>query len=69
MRNIASYQEGYTDGYDSGMKNEKRVILTMLTDFYNDNYGAGAEDQFLRGYNLALDHLIEIVNDLKAMED
>lgn len=69
MSNIASYQEGYTDGYDRGIKNEKKAILIMLTEFYNDNYEPGAEDQFLKGYNLALDHLLELVNDVKAMED
>lgn len=69
MSNIASYQEGYTDGYDRGSKNEKRVILTIFKEFYNDNYENGAEDQFLRGYNLALDHMLEHIKDIEDMED
>ncbi len=69
MGNTASYQEGYTDGYDRGIKAEKKAILIMLTEFYNDNYETEAEDRFCKGYNLALDHLIELVNDIKDMED
>lgn len=69
MGNIAAYQEGYTDGFDRGMKNKKNVIIRMLKEFYNDNYETDIEDPFIRGYNLALDHLIELVNDIEAMED
>ena len=69
MNNIASYQEGYADGYDHGKNNEKRVILTIFKEFYNDNYENDAEDQFLRGYNLALDHMLEHIKDIEDMED
>lgn len=62
MFNIASYQEGLTDGREAG----KQFVIEHIKSFYNDNYEHGAEDEFLRGYNLALDHLIECI---KEMED
>ena len=62
MFNIASYQEGLTDGRDAG----KQFVIEQIKQFYNDNYEPGAECDFLRGYNLALDHLIECI---KEMED
>ena len=68
MGNIAAYQEGYTDGYDHAKNSEKRIILQMIKEFYNDNYEPEADAEFLRGYNLALDHLIELVQDIENME-
>lgn len=68
MSHIASYQEGYTDGYDRGVENQKKAILIMLTEFYNDNYIYEPKTSFFRGHNQALDKLIELVNDIKAIE-
>ena len=69
MSNIAAYQEGYTDGYDRGKESGHKFIIKMLKDFYNDNYEPGAEAEFLRGYNLALDHLIELIQDIETVDE
>lgn len=68
MGNITAYQEGYTDGYDDGKQKTKDKILSMLKSFYNDNYEskeASAFSEFLKGYDLALDHLIDVIDDIE----
>lgn len=68
MRNIASYQEGYTDGYDTGKQKTKEKILSMLKAFYNDNYEPreiAERSEFIKGYDLALKHLTEVFDDIE----
>jgi hypothetical protein len=64
MRNIASYQEGYTDGYADGIKNNLDYVVGQLKNFYNDNYESDILDPFLRGYNLALNQMLETLTDI-----
>lgn len=64
MRNITSYQEGYTDGYADGIKNNLDYVVGQLKNFYNDNYESDISDPFIRGYNLALNHMLETLTDI-----
>ena len=64
MRNICSYQEGYTDGYDQARTDNNNHWKTELTKFYNDNYEPEINAPFCKGYNMALDHLLEVMHDI-----
>lgn len=68
MGNIAAYQEGFTDGYDTGKEKTKEKILSMLKAFYNDNYEPeeiAEQSEFIKGYDMALNNLIEVLNDIE----
>ena len=64
MGNIASYQEGYTDGYDKAKIDINNHWKTELIAFYNDNYEPEINAPFCKGYNMALDHLMEVMRDI-----
>lgn len=65
MRNIASYQEGYTDGFEAGKTAGIEYMKYKIKQLYNDNYEQGAENEFLRGYNLGMSHMLDdlVLND------
>lgn len=64
MGNIAIYQEGYNDGYTQARQDNNNHWKDELTKFYNDNYEPEINAPFCKGYNMALDHLIQVMNDI-----
>lgn len=64
MGSIASYQEGYTDGYTDARQDINNKWRTELIMFYNDNYEPEINAPFCKGYNMALDHLMQVMKDI-----
>lgn len=64
MGNIASYQEGYNDGYAQARQDNNNHWRTELIKFYNDNYEPEINAPLCKGYNMALDHLIQTMQDI-----
>lgn len=60
MRNIASYQEGYTDGYDTKRECDKE----MLNRFISEQMEIEPVNDYLKGYNQALRELKQIIEVL-----
>ena len=60
MYNIASYQEGYTDGYDTKRERDKE----MLNRFISEQMEIEPVNDYLKGYNQALRELKQIVEVL-----
>lgn len=65
MFNIASYQEGYTDGFEAGKTAGIEYMKYKIKQLYNDNYETESESDFLRGYNLGISHMLDdlVLND------
>lgn len=60
MFNIASYQEGYTDGYDTKHKRD----IEILNRFISEQLKIKPENDYLKGYNQALHELKSIIEVL-----
>lgn len=60
MRNIASYQEGYVDGYDTKRERDKE----MLNRFISEQMEIEPVNDYLKGYNQALRELKQIIEAL-----
>lgn len=60
MSNIAAYQEGYTDGYDTKRERDKE----MLNRFISEQMKIEPVNDYLKGYNQALRELKQIVEVL-----
>lgn len=60
MFNIASYQEGYSDGYDRKRERDRE----MLIRFISEQMEIEPENDYLKGYNQALRELKQIVEVL-----
>ena len=63
MRNIASYQEGYTDGYNDGKEMQKKDIIRSLYDFIREQKTEEPERPYLRGYNSCLTDLKDFIEE------
>lgn len=59
MFNIASYQEGYTDGHASGRVDFYRYV----DDFISKNMEEHPDTEFLQGFNCALKALKEYIEE------
>ena len=59
MYNIASYQEGFTDGYDEA----KEHIKVLLVKFIKEQKEEAPVNPYLQGYNLALMNLKEYIEE------
>jgi hypothetical protein len=62
MFNIASYQEGYTDGYQDGKKNIIKVIQAFIFEMKIED----PDTSHLRGYNSALTDLAEYLETIEV---
>lgn len=59
MNNIASYQEGFTDGHDEA----KRHIIALLSEFIKEQKEEDPVRPYLQGYNMALTDLKEYIDE------
>lgn len=60
MGNIAAYQEGYTDGYNTKGERDKEI----LNRFISEQMEIKPENDYLKGYNQALRELKQIIEVL-----
>ena len=59
MYNIASYQEGFTDGYDEA----KSHVIALLSKFIKEQKEEDPVKPYLQGYNTALTDLKEYIEE------
>lgn len=59
MNNIASYQEGFTDGYAEA----KNHIIILITQFIEEQKEEDPVSPYLQGYNMALTDLKEYIDE------
>lgn len=64
MTNIASYQEGYTDGYQDGKNTCSTRYKHLLNEFINEQMEDNPYKPYLEGYNMALKDLKEFIEVL-----
>lgn len=63
MRNIASYQEDYTDGFNDGKVMQKKEIIKSLYDFIREQKTEDPDRPYLRGYNSCLTDLKDFIEE------
>ena len=63
MNNIASYQEGFTDGYDEAKLKTKIHIIELLATFIEEQKEEDPVKPYLQGYNQALTDLKEYIEE------
>lgn len=63
MRNAASYQEGYTDGFTDGKVMQKKEIIRSLYDFIREQKTEEPDRPYLRGYNSCLTDLKDFIEE------
>ena len=64
MANIAYYQEGYTDGFDSGRETTKLHYKHLLNKYIEEQTEKEPNTEFLQGFNCALSTLRDFIEVL-----